>query len=521
MPTPDAHEADLDDELPGGRHRTLALVVLGLALAVGVVLRFTTRSALWLDEALSVNISRLPLGEIPDALRHDGHPPLYYVLLHGWMAVFGEGDGAVRALSGLCALAVLPLLWIAGKRLGGPRVAWCALAVVALSPYAIRYGTETRMYALMMVLGLAGWLLYDDALRAPTWPRLAGLALVSAAALWTHYWAMWLLAVVAGALVVQIAMAHRRGEGEAVGVRVRILGALVAGGVLFLPWAPALLYQSAHTGTPWARPVRPTEMLTGTIADLGGGARPESVLLGWVVALLALLGIFGRRLPGGRVELAPVIRRPARPFVVAVGATLALACLVGYATGATYATRYAAVVVPFVVLLAALGLSLLPRAVAGCFLALLFGLGALGGYRNVTVERTDARQSAAAIEAVGQPGDLVVYCPDQLGPSTNRVLAPGFDEVTYPAFDDPERVDWVDYQARLDAADPVEFAVEALERAGDRDVFLVYSTSYVTHEDICPELFNALGAVRPPEVLTETTEAWEPSAAVRFPAPTR
>ncbi len=59
-----------------------------------------------------------------------------------------------------------------------------------------------------------------------------------------------------------------------------------------------------------------------------------------------------------------------------------------------------------------------------------------------------------------------------------------------------------------------------LERAGDRDVFLVYSTGYRTHEDICPELFNALGQVRPPEVLTEPTDAWEPSAAVRFAAPT-
>ena len=56
---------------------------------------------MWLDEALSVNIARLPLGDLHDALKHDGAPPLYYVLLHVWTGVFGTGDVAVRSLSGV------------------------------------------------------------------------------------------------------------------------------------------------------------------------------------------------------------------------------------------------------------------------------------------------------------------------------------------------------------------------------------------------------------------------------------
>src|SRR3954469_5545766 len=127
-----------------GRDAPLAarwvLAVGALVVVVGIVLRFVTRSPLWLDEALSVNIARLPLGEIKGALRHDGHPPLYYVLLHGWMKAFGTGDVAGRALSGLFSVAALPLLWIAGRRLGGPRVGWYTLAVAAMLPYLLRYG---------------------------------------------------------------------------------------------------------------------------------------------------------------------------------------------------------------------------------------------------------------------------------------------------------------------------------------------------------------------------------------------
>src|SRR5207245_7219627 len=109
----------------GGRISWLTVGV-AVVLVAGVLLRFFTRSQLWLDEALSVNIARLPVSRIPDALRHDGSPPLYYLLLHGWMALVGTGTLAVRALSGLVAVITLPVIWIAGRRLGGRPVAWVA-----------------------------------------------------------------------------------------------------------------------------------------------------------------------------------------------------------------------------------------------------------------------------------------------------------------------------------------------------------------------------------------------------------
>ena len=88
---------------PGGAP-TWVVALVALAVAGGVALRFLTRSQLWLDEALSVNIAKVPLGQLPNALRHDGSPPLYYLLLHWWIAVVGAGDVAVRALSAAFAV---------------------------------------------------------------------------------------------------------------------------------------------------------------------------------------------------------------------------------------------------------------------------------------------------------------------------------------------------------------------------------------------------------------------------------
>ena len=67
----------------------LLILAIGGVLALGVVLRFVCQSDLWADEVLSVNIAKLPISQIPAALRHDGSPPLYYLLLHVWMRMFG------------------------------------------------------------------------------------------------------------------------------------------------------------------------------------------------------------------------------------------------------------------------------------------------------------------------------------------------------------------------------------------------------------------------------------------------
>ena len=74
-------------------------VVLAGCVAAGVVARFLAPPELWLDEAQSVAIARLPLPELFAALEEDGSPPLYYVLLHVWTSAFGTSATAVTETS--------------------------------------------------------------------------------------------------------------------------------------------------------------------------------------------------------------------------------------------------------------------------------------------------------------------------------------------------------------------------------------------------------------------------------------
>jgi hypothetical protein len=93
--------------------------------------------------------------------------------------------------------------------------------------------------------------------------------------------------------------------------------------------------------------------------------------------------------------------------------------------------------------------------------------------------------SGSTLVASAQPDDLVVYCPDQLGPAVHRLLPDRFEEVTYPAFAGPAFVNWVDYQKRLDATDPAAFATEVGRRAGDRTIWLVTGPGYPNHHGAC------------------------------------
>ena len=103
--------------------RTTIGLTIAAVVAAGLVFRFLTSSHLWSDEALSVNIANLHLSDLRVALRQDGAPPLYYVLLHVWMRLFGTGDWTVRAMSGLFSVATLPVAWAVGRRLDRRRLA--------------------------------------------------------------------------------------------------------------------------------------------------------------------------------------------------------------------------------------------------------------------------------------------------------------------------------------------------------------------------------------------------------------
>ena len=95
--------------------------------------------------------------------------------------------------------------------------------------------------------------------------------------------------------------------------------------------------------------------------------------------------------------------------------------------------------------------------------------------------------------------DLIVYCPDQLGPSTARVLPSSIRQVTFPRLDPPQFVDWTDYAERNAAASARRFARQVSGLAGAGRLWLVWSPGYRTLGKQCESVINALGELRTPD----------------------
>ncbi len=461
----------------------------GLVAAGLLFLRFWSPSPLWLDEAQSVAIARLPLPELLGALRHDGSPPLYYLMLHGWIAAFGTGDVAVRTLSGVLSVLALPLMWQVGRRLGGGRRAGVvAVAVLAASPWAVRYATEARMYSLLVLLVLLGTLATLSLPRPGPRPVVA-LGAVTGLLLLTHYWSFFLVGVLAAAAVWA---AWRRPAARRVAVRG--LSALAVGGLLFLPWLPSFVFQVTHTGAPWAEPAQ-LGRLTSLPLEWAGGTAPAArwlVLLFWPLLLLG-----AAVLPEGDWSWPDERRRPMRRTGRLLAgltlATLLLALGVTRALGSGVEVRYTAVVVPFVLLLVALGVLALPPRHAVGALAGLVGIGLLAGIEAGGATRTQAGDVAATLNRLAAPGDVVIYCPDQLAPAVSRLLVTeDLDQVSLPRSRELTRVDWVDYEERVDDTIGELVADGAMRRADGGAVWVLTSPRYATHAQVCGEVRRGL-----------------------------
>ncbi len=91
--------------------------------------------------------------------------------------MFGTANFAVRSLSGVLSVATFVPMWFAGRRVAGRTGGWVAVLILAASPFAIRFGTEARMYSLVMLLVTVGYLAVRRLLERPSLGRQAVAAL--------------------------------------------------------------------------------------------------------------------------------------------------------------------------------------------------------------------------------------------------------------------------------------------------------------------------------------------------------
>jgi 4-amino-4-deoxy-L-arabinose transferase-like glycosyltransferase len=126
------------------------LVILVTLIGGGLRVLLLDHKGMWLDETFSVWLAGHSVGDMLQwIVRSDQHPPLYYLLLRGWIALRGDTPYAVRMLSALFGTGTIPIIYLTGKRISGAITGLVAAMLLAFSPFNIRFAQETRMYTLL------------------------------------------------------------------------------------------------------------------------------------------------------------------------------------------------------------------------------------------------------------------------------------------------------------------------------------------------------------------------------------
>jgi len=481
----------------------VSLLLLGAEAVFALWLRFSAPQQLWLDESLTVSIAKLPFSAMHQALREDGAPPLYYVILHLWMGLFGTSNVAVRSLSGLFSVATVFILFVVVRRVWGREVALLSSALLLGSSFSIYYATETRMYSMVMFLCALSAFFLVRLFEVPSWKRVWPFALCIVALEYTHYWSLYLF-VVLGLLLVGCAW---RGQ-----QRVRRAGrfgiaAFVIAGLAFLPWLPTFEFQSKHTGTPWGfAPHLPTFVVAifhfnhnqMRQVPLSGMAQRIAEVLMVVLLFLALFAVAKGRSISLRWRTVP----RARVVAWMSFGTLELGLLASALSGSAYAPRYGSVAYLALIVFLALGTQALGLPVLRVVLIGALSVCTLAvAVQQRSTPRTQAPEVVSVLKSQAPAGSVVVYCPDQLGPSTERLLGSS-DLITvgYPRFDNPNFVNWVDYNDALAASNPVEGTKRLIALAHGKPIWFVGAPGYMEAGTTCLALRDQLNATLPHKV---------------------
>ncbi len=167
-------------------------LLLAIILCISLFLRFYDlgTESIWLDEAESIKESALSIQEIAD---HSNQPPLYFLLLRGWIHLFGTSEAAIRSLSALFGVLAVLLVFLGGKALLGQRAGLIGAFLASFAFFPIAYSQDARAYSLLLMLSaLSGWIFIEIIRTDKKW--LYPLYLVSGLLLvYTHFYGLFII----------------------------------------------------------------------------------------------------------------------------------------------------------------------------------------------------------------------------------------------------------------------------------------------------------------------------------------
>jgi len=395
----------------------LLIFLLGLFLRIC----YLGAESMWLDEIFSVEMSHLnPINIVKEnMLQGDSNPPLYYVLLHYWVIMFGDSEFASRMLSVIPGSLSVLLIYKFGRELFNKNAGLIAALIMAVSVFQIKYSQEARTYSLIVFLTLFSNYLFLRLLSGYRYKYVLGYVFITAALIYAHYY--WVFYVMAqNVYVFTKLILNPRGEwpGFKRWIAVQF--------ILVVVWLPEFILlkgaDAMHEGFWRARPDIHT--VIDTILQFSGSL--QLLILFFVLSAFTVVSAVGANFKSGPKETvnragslpqdSPFSNTIDRVYflIVLLFTPIIFAFIISRVFNPIYGDRYLIGASPALYVLIAAGIDNLGFKKLQVFAVILIVcLSLLGIYRYyLSADKHQWREAVYYIEENASPGDLIMVSPD-------------------------------------------------------------------------------------------------------------
>ena len=351
---------------------------------------------LWHDEAFTLAVASSDGETFWRSLTGgESFAGMYYVIVRLFPPLW-ENEASLRAPSVVFAVLTAITIYFLARRLFGVWVAVVSVLLLSVDFFFIRYAQEARAYALALWLVTLATFVLVRAVERPTWIRWLGYGALGALAVYAHFFA----ALVLVGHLMSLLLHRRLVPWNKVAV------ATGSGLVLVLPLAAVLL--STNAG---GRPLLAQTSTPDLLRDLAGIAPTRSGVLQALIFALCGLGVVVIYLRQRRRNGEPADQWHYTLLFcwlvipIALGAVISLMWPI-------LVTRYFIVVLPALVMLIAVGLTIVRPAVQAALLVVVLVIAAQGlgvYYAQNHKEGENWRGLVQYVADEAQSGDRVLF----------------------------------------------------------------------------------------------------------------
>ncbi len=417
--------------------------------------------SLWSDEGISVDISKGTISDVIDRSNNDPKP-LYYLILHFWMKLFGNSEFSVRFPSVIFGILSIYVIYKLGEFIFDTKIGLLSSIILSISLYHIRYSQEARSYSLLVLLVLLSnyyfvkFLENKDERKYITGDErkhITGYVLSSIAMIYTHFFGLFYI-------VFQniYYLAFQRKD---------IKSWMIIQGIIlsfFMLWLPFLLKKiDISIETRMVAHHLPIPTLNSVYSTLKIFTGDEQILYLFIIVII--VGLLISTIKYNKKDIEKYIFMMLWIFLPII-----ISIIISYTIGSIYANRYFIASFPPLILLFSKGIfniRKIPIILPIILIVIVLQVSILGGYYN-DIQKEQWRDTANYIKNNKDTNDMIL-------------LYPGFTKITFDYYykNDSDHIKINDSNyVRINNASDVKKIVDDNDNNNDR-VWLI--SSHITY----------------------------------------